>query len=282
MRESAETTSYLIMQPAEFRAYHEPALELQEVKHGFILNALGRIDGEKSEEVSYWTLGKPGECAIQLGRVSILLIGELAKNQCQTLADLTASKQYPGVIGPDFTAKWFTGRARELGLQFLNPEALQLYSINEKPRYPGASGRARPVKSGDATLLADWLTAFHRETLPHYPVPARDELERAASEDRLLFWIDNGEPVSMAGIARRPRISAGIRAVYTPPELRGHGYARFCYRRNGRADLRRGAQNRLPLCGCEQPGLDPLLYEDWLHSSLQIDALPQNSIAAVP
>jgi predicted GNAT family acetyltransferase len=29
----------------------------------------------------------------------------------------------------------------------------------------------------------------------------------------------------MAGIARRLRISAGIRAVYTPPELRGHGYA---------------------------------------------------------
>ena len=225
MRESTETTRRRIMQPAEFRAHHEPALELQEVKHGFILNALGRIDGEKLEEVSYWTLGKPGECAIQLGHVSILLIGELAKNQCQTLAELTASTQYPGVIGPDVTAKWFTGRARELGLQFLKPEALQLYSINDKPRYPGASGRARPVTSRDATLLADWLTAFHRETLPHYPVPAREELERAASEDRFLFWINHGEPVSMAGIARRLKISAAIRAVYTPPELRGHGYA---------------------------------------------------------
>ena len=225
MRDSAETTSCLIMQPAEFRDYHEPALELQEVKHGFILNALARIRGEKLEEVSYWTLGEPGECAIQLARVSILLIGELAKNQCQTLAELTACTQYPGVIGPDLTAKWFTGRARELGLQFLKPEALQLYSINDKPRYPGTSGRARPVTSGDATLLADWLTAFHRETLPHYPVPAREELERAANEDRFLFWIDHGEPVSMAGIARRLRISAAIRAVYTPPELRGHGYA---------------------------------------------------------
>ena len=89
------------MQPAEFRAYHEPALELQEVKHGFILNALARIGGEKLEEVSYWTLGQPGECAIQLGRVSILLISELAKNQCHALAELTAYKQYPGVIGPD-------------------------------------------------------------------------------------------------------------------------------------------------------------------------------------
>jgi predicted GNAT family acetyltransferase len=202
--------------------------------------------------------------------------------QAWTLADLTASKQYPGVIGPDFTAKWFTGRARELGLQFLNPEALQLYSINEKPRYPGASGRARPVKSGDATLLADWLTAFHRETLPHYPVPARDELERAASEDRFLFWIDNGEPVSMAGIARRLRISAGIRAVYTPPELRGHGYAGSVTAAMVERIYVEGRKTACLYGGCEQPGLDPLLYEDWLHSSLQIDALPQNSIAAVP
>ena len=278
MRESAETARCRIMQPAEFRAYHEPALELQEVKHGFILNALARIGGEKFEEVLYWTLGEPGECAIQLGRVSILLIGELAKNQCQMLAELSASKQYPGVIGPDVTAKWFTGRARELGLQFLKPEALQLYSINDKPRYPGTSGRARPVTSGDATLLADWLTAFHRETLPHYPVPAREELERAASEDRFLFWIDRRGPVSMAGIARRLKISAAIRAVYTPPETARSRIRRFCYRRNGRADLRRGAQNGLPLCGCEQPGLEPLLYEDWLHSSLQIDAPPQNSL----
>src|SRR5439155_16196462 len=123
------------------------------------------------------------------------------------------------------TAKWFTGRAGELGLQFLKPEALQLYSINDKPRYSGASGRARPVTIGDATLLADWLTAFHRETLPHYPVPAREELERAASEDRFLFWIDHGGPVSMAGIARRIKISAAIRAVYTPPALRDRGYA---------------------------------------------------------
>src|SRR5438270_3648514 len=137
MRESAETTSYLIMEPTEFTTYHLPDLEAQEVKHGYVLNAIARMGGKKLEGVFYWTLGEPGECAIQLGHHSLLLLGELAENQCHTLADLTAHTRYPGLIGPDVTAKWFTDRARELGLQFLDPEALQLYSISDKPNYPG-------------------------------------------------------------------------------------------------------------------------------------------------
>jgi predicted GNAT family acetyltransferase len=213
------------MGPTEFTAYHFPGLEPQEVKHGYVFNAIARMGDKKLEGVSYWTLGEPGECAIQLGHHSLLLLGELSENQCHTLAELTAHTRYPGLIGPDMTAKWFTDRARELGLQFLDPEALQLYSISDKPNYPGASGRVRRATIRDATLLADWLTAFHREAIPQYPVPAREELERASGEDRFLFWIDKGEPAAMAGIARRLKTSAAIRAVYTSPELRGRGYA---------------------------------------------------------
>jgi predicted GNAT family acetyltransferase len=44
-------------------------------------------------------------------------------------------------------------------------------------------------------------------------------------ERRHTFWTVDGAPVSMAAIARRLRDSAAISAVYTPPELRGHGYA---------------------------------------------------------
>ena len=39
------------------------------------------------------------------------------------------------------------------------------------------------------------------------------------------FWIVDGEPVSMAGINRRTRNTATIASVYTPPALRGRGYA---------------------------------------------------------
>lgn len=120
-----KTTAYGSMQPVEFRAYHGPALELQEVKHGLILNALGQLGGEKSVEVSYWTLGRPGECTIRMGH-HLIVLGALDEKQCRNLADLTAHTDYPGVIGPDMTPKWFTDRARELGLQFLEPEPQQI------------------------------------------------------------------------------------------------------------------------------------------------------------
>jgi predicted GNAT family acetyltransferase len=212
------------MQRAEFKAYHEPALEPEEVRHGLLLNILQQMVGNESLEVSYWTLGSPGECAIKMGHHSIVL-GALDRSQCQKLAEVTAHTNYPGVIGPDVTARWFTDRARELGLQFREPEPQQIYSISDKPRYPGTPGHERPVGVRDATLLAAWVIAFHREALPHDSIPTREELERAASENRFLFWIDRDQPVSMAGIVRRLKTTAAITDVYTPPGLRGRGYA---------------------------------------------------------
>lgn len=150
---------------------------------------------------------------------------------------MTAHTDYPVVIGPDLTARWFTDRARELGLQFLEPQPQQIYSISDKPRYPRARGHAWPVTVDDAALLADWLIAFHREADPHDPLPPRAELEGAACEDRFLFWSDHGEPVSMAGIGRRLKHSAAITGVYTPPENARARVSRIRYRRNGRAHL---------------------------------------------
>ena len=106
------------MQPAEFCAYYEPALEADEVKHGLILNAVARM--ATSVNVAYWTLGRPGECAIKMVPHSIVL-GALDENQCRSLAELTVHIDYPGVVGPDLTAEWFTDRAHKLGIQFLEP-----------------------------------------------------------------------------------------------------------------------------------------------------------------
>jgi len=94
------------MQPAEFCAYHQPALEADEVKHGLILNAVARM-GTTPVKVAHWTLGRPGECAIKMVPHSIVL-GALDENQCRSVADLTVHIDYPGVVGPDLTAEWFT------------------------------------------------------------------------------------------------------------------------------------------------------------------------------
>jgi predicted GNAT family acetyltransferase len=211
-------------EPKQFRAYHEPALELDEVRHGLILNALAQVNSGKPIDLRGWTLGEPGECAIKMGHHAIVL-GALAEDQCRRLADLTARMDYPGVVGPEMTARWFTDKAGELGLKFLEPVPQQIYSITDKPRFPGACGSARSVGEQDASLLADWLMTFYREAVPQDRLPPRGELEHAAGEDRFVFWIVNGQPVSMAGIVRRLKQSAAITGVYTPPELRGRGYA---------------------------------------------------------
>ena len=208
----------------EFIACHGATLELNEAKHGLIVNALAQADGAKSIDISCWTLGGPGECAIKMGHHSIVL-GALDEDQCRRLADLSTDSDYPGVIGPDLTARWFTDRARELGFQFLEPEPQQIYSISNIPRYPGSLGHARPATIADAALLTDWLLAFREEAAPHDPIPSREELEQAARGERFLFWIVDGQAVSMAGIVRRLKTSAAITGVYTPPELRGRGYA---------------------------------------------------------
>jgi predicted GNAT family acetyltransferase len=39
------------------------------------------------------------------------------------------------------------------------------------------------------------------------------------------FWMVDSEPVAIAGIMRRTRHAAAIAGVYTPPRLRGRGYA---------------------------------------------------------
>jgi RimJ/RimL family protein N-acetyltransferase len=212
------------MGPPDFCAYHEPALASDAVKHGLLVSILARVGDQRPASFLHWTLGEPGQCAVKVGHHSIVL-GALDETQCRELADITNQLDYPGVVGPDLTAKWVADRAIELGARFLDPVPQQIYSLSDKPRYPGASGYARPVKPEDAPLFVEWMLAFHHEAEPHDPVPMRDELQRIASEGNYLFWIDKGQPVSMAGIVRRLKNSGAITGVYTPPALRGRGYA---------------------------------------------------------
>ena len=212
------------MELAEFIAHHAPVLAADEVRNGLILNAFARAAEDHTIGLAFWTLGGPGQCAVKMTSYSIVL-GALDESQCHTLAELTARTDYPGVIGGDLTAKWFTDRALELGLRFQEPVLQRIYSLAERPRYPGASGHAREVVAQDAPLLTEWMMEFRREAVPRDPVPPRQELENLAGSGRYLFWIDGGEPVSMAGIVRPLKNSAAVSGVYTPPALRGRGYA---------------------------------------------------------
>jgi hypothetical protein len=212
------------MKPSEFAAYHLPALERDEVKHNLIVAVLGRMAGENPPELLWWSLGQPGQCAIKAPGYPILL-GDVNVEQCRALAETTRSLTYPAVVGADETASWFVERATQLGIAFLEPIPQQLQVLRDKPIYPGVSGYARTIGAADAPLFSAWMTAFIGEAIPHDPVPTPEQLVQSAASGRFQFWIVDDEPVSMAGIMRRTRHAAAIAGVYTPPSLRGRGYA---------------------------------------------------------
>jgi RimJ/RimL family protein N-acetyltransferase len=103
---------------------------------------------------------------------------------------------------------------------------MRLFRLGELlPPRPAPEGTARLATGSDQDLLAGWFGAFVREV---GDAPGGDQ--RAAVAERLGYggitvWQAGGVPVSVAG---RTRVVAGmvrIGPVYTPPELRGHGYA---------------------------------------------------------
>ena len=208
--------------PREFVEYHRAALERDEVRHNVLLMILSRIEADQAADARRWTLGGPGACAVQTPPYAIVL-GALNEAQCHVLADQVAD--CPGVVGPDLAAKWFVVRATARGIAFGAPVPEKIHALSGPPRYPGAPGEPRLAILEDADLVFEWTQAFMREAVPHDPAPVRERVVKGISEGSCLLWIVEGVPVAMAAIARRLKTTAAISAVYTPPALRGRGYA---------------------------------------------------------
>lgn len=212
------------MDLAEFAELHVPALEADEVRFNLLIAAIASALKESPEGFCYWALGAPGHCAIQWPDRAIVL-GNLDQAQCRELAKATMQIAYPGVVGSDRTSHWFVEHATALGTDFEDPIPQRIHALTCAPRYPGAAGSARAVRSADAPLLFEWLVAFQQQAVPHDPPPEQANVEKAAASGRFLFWTVGDRPVSVAAIARRLRHTGAISSVYTPPEQRGRGYA---------------------------------------------------------
>lgn len=133
----------------------------------------------------------------------------------------------PGVQAEKETAKAFaagwterTGRDSRLRMSF------RIFRLTRVVSPRPVTGTMRLATPQDRDRIINWIRAFSDEALSTTP----NESGAAAAANfwlatqGLYFWID-GEPVSMAGAAGRTPNGIRISAVYTPPELRGRGYA---------------------------------------------------------
>jgi uncharacterized protein len=88
-------------------------------------------------------------------------------------------------------------------------------------------GRMRPYRSSDRELAVRWLDEFTAEALPESPPDSSASWLDRRLEDpdgSVVLWED-GEPVSFASAGGSTPNGIRIGPVYTPPELRGRGYA---------------------------------------------------------
>jgi RimJ/RimL family protein N-acetyltransferase len=206
---------------AEFIDFHAAALELDEFRHSLILSILGRTP---PGDVRFWTLGAPGQCAVQTPGYPILL-GALSREQCESFAEQTRDMDYPGVVGADETAVWFTERAEALGLSFPEKIPQAIKAVRAAPFTPEVPGFARRAGPEDFEAIKAWTLAFAEEAVPHDPAPNEESIRRMLAQGRHRLWMVGDNPVSMAAIARRTKNTASINSVYTPREHRNKGFA---------------------------------------------------------
>ena len=162
-----------------------------------------------------------------------LVLSELDDERTIEPIVATVRKEFdtlPGAVGPkERVAKFAAAWAASTGAKGRLELAQRIFRVDRVDPPHGVPGWMRPYEPPDRELARGWADAFVAEALPeNVPHPeSSDEFVDRREHDPdggLVFWED-GEPVSMAGFGGLTPNGIRIGPVYTPPELRGRGYA---------------------------------------------------------
>lgn len=220
---------------ATFLAEAEPLLHADEARHNLILGLAGNLRAGRITDAGarFWLVrdaGAPVAAALQTPPYNLVLARPASDDALDALAG-AVSTDIPGVVGaaPEvetFAARW-TART---GMRARPNMRQGIYALDAVVAPPQPAGAAREVGPDDRELVLAWWVAFVRESL-HEGAPGVENARRAV-DDRLaapsagfLLWEDAGQPVSLAGWGSPTPSGIRIGPVYTPPALRGRGYA---------------------------------------------------------
>lgn len=150
-----------------------------------------------------------------------LLVSDLTGSDW-VLPDVHAETHY----ARQFAEEWAT----QTGGSYHKEMDMRIYVLHQVTPPEDVPGKFMQATTDNQILVAEWLGGFHREALEEER--SDDYLERssAALIDRGegYLWWDEGRPVSMCLQTRPTKKGISVSGVYTPPDLRGKGYASAC------------------------------------------------------
>jgi len=131
------------------------------------------------------------------------------------------------VLAQTFAQIWasISGNRYHLGIHE------RIYKLTEVIPTSPVAGRLRPASEAELNLISGWIVGFGREALSEH-TPSEEALymarARIASNNLFVWETENKQVVTMAGTTRPTTNGIAVNSVYTPPELRGRGYASAC------------------------------------------------------
>lgn len=151
------------------------------------------------------------------------LLAEHISRHYRALPGLGARKDVAHEFARLWTAR--TGQRHELEM------AQRIYELRRVKMPHDVPGELRAATPADIRLLAAWQHAFSIDAgMEVSPERSQAWAERMFTSQlrRVWFWVADGQPVSMVGSTGPTPNGIRIGPVYTPPELRGRGYASAC------------------------------------------------------
>ena len=221
----------------EFLSHAGPFLEAREAEHNLIFGIASNVQADPTQ------FGTPYLAAVVDGnrvvgaalrtppwRVVLSVFDVDARAVAEALAGDLVGQQVPGMVGPTASTEpfAFAWAARTGAKATLTRHERSFRLRHVIPPRP-APGHMQRAANEHRAVLAAWSKAFEEEAHTAPPGPTDHE----ATADRWIrgvgrtawLWIDEGRPVSLTGVGGLTPHGIRVGPVYTPPELRGRGYA---------------------------------------------------------
>ncbi|MEE2844916.1 MAG: GNAT family N-acetyltransferase [Gemmatimonadota bacterium] len=216
--------------PGDFLQRAESWLLASEAEHNLHLSLayVRRDAGATGADVLFGTVEQDGDlvgCVIRTPPHKLLITSmppEAAPDIVGPVAELY--DEIPAVLGPADSAvavasAWtaLKGGGWETGMQ------QRIYRLDQVEPVRPVPGAMRLATMDDLELLTDWGTGFARDA-GHGFLLAWEQVNRMLERQDPHIWQDES-PASMAVAQGATPNGCRVGYVYTPPELRGRGYA---------------------------------------------------------